>query len=651
VGCTLVAFFLLFFIVTIAAMAHKMQPPSSKVKLKRALRSLVRRLSASFGPLLARALASYALACVAGALFLNNNNQGALSLSFSESMSRLPALAGEAAVATKAATFLWLRVAQIAVTPGAAAVRAGSEWALPRAAAYVAGLSRATHLTLAAIFGALGLCLFTEREIRRRKYVARTQAAYMKASNAVKSRYTRIASSVRAKSRLAAAALPHVIFAAGCVAGLRLFPAAGDVLVDLGWVIKILWPLLATVAALSRHVPCIAERSAAVSARESTKSGMEKKSRDGERKASFSVFSSVWSTVKKRVVATAKATAQATSSITSTPSPPKLCSCKRATRHELLPWLGYWGNAGVLALFERLPVAGHFMSAVPYWELLRVLFALWQLNPLTNGMRFRLPLGRAGYQGGGVPANSSMLLRMLPRAVSDMLSTGGTLVVLALPFLFTPGFFAEIGVTLVAFGHASYVTFSLATEVDSKVALPVDACITQSAKARCWLQYWCVNTALFSFRHQLIDGVIGWMPFWTHANLIFVVWLQLPYFSGAARLYARTRRSLLEIMTKTKTTPVKINAPRPSSEKAGDKGDASEVEDDVPEEESGEVRENELTRLPSPVYELEEEEEGETLDVDAESTEDKSCIKKPESFSLLDDFSGSSSASSSKKEL
>ena len=48
--------------------------------------------------------------------------------------------------------------------------------------------------------------------------------------------------------------------------------------------------------------------------------------------------------------------------------------------------------------------------------------------------------------------------------------------------------------------------------------------------------YWIVFI-IFSLSHDFISVGFSWLPLWYHARLLFIVWLQLPYFRGAERLF------------------------------------------------------------------------------------------------------------------
>eukprot|EP00899_Mesostigma_viride_P000647 jgi/Mesvir1/10583/Mv21798-RA.1 len=60
-----------------------------------------------------------------------------------------------------------------------------------------------------------------------------------------------------------------------------------------------------------------------------------------------------------------------------------------------------------------------------------------------------------------------------------------------------------------------------------------------------WLTYWtiygCMNVAEF-----FTSRLLSWFPLYYHTKLIFLLWLQLPHFQGARRLYESYLRPFLQ---------------------------------------------------------------------------------------------------------
>ncbi|KAI8544009.1 hypothetical protein RHMOL_Rhmol08G0261900 [Rhododendron molle] len=53
-----------------------------------------------------------------------------------------------------------------------------------------------------------------------------------------------------------------------------------------------------------------------------------------------------------------------------------------------------------------------------------------------------------------------------------------------------------------------------------------------------WLAYWIIYSFL-TLMEMLLQPVLEWIPFWYDLKLVFVAWLVLPQFKGAAFLYHR----------------------------------------------------------------------------------------------------------------
>uniref|UniRef100_A0A453HU88 HVA22-like protein n=2 Tax=Aegilops tauschii subsp. strangulata TaxID=200361 RepID=A0A453HU88_AEGTS len=51
-----------------------------------------------------------------------------------------------------------------------------------------------------------------------------------------------------------------------------------------------------------------------------------------------------------------------------------------------------------------------------------------------------------------------------------------------------------------------------------------------------WLTYWVLYSLITLFE-LTFTSIIEWLPFWSSMKLIFISWLVLPYFSGAAYVY------------------------------------------------------------------------------------------------------------------
>ncbi|KAL5707041.1 HVA22-like protein e [Ranunculus cassubicifolius] len=53
-----------------------------------------------------------------------------------------------------------------------------------------------------------------------------------------------------------------------------------------------------------------------------------------------------------------------------------------------------------------------------------------------------------------------------------------------------------------------------------------------------WLAYWILYS-FFTLIEMAIQPVLAWIPIWYDMKLIFIAWLVLPQFRGAAFIYER----------------------------------------------------------------------------------------------------------------
>ncbi|KGN63469.1 HVA22-like protein e [Cucumis sativus] len=56
-----------------------------------------------------------------------------------------------------------------------------------------------------------------------------------------------------------------------------------------------------------------------------------------------------------------------------------------------------------------------------------------------------------------------------------------------------------------------------------------------------WLAYWIIYSFL-TLMEMVLQPVLEWIPIWYSVKLVFVAWLVLPQFKGAAFLYERFAR-------------------------------------------------------------------------------------------------------------
>ncbi|XP_018821623.1 HVA22-like protein e isoform X2 [Juglans regia] len=60
-----------------------------------------------------------------------------------------------------------------------------------------------------------------------------------------------------------------------------------------------------------------------------------------------------------------------------------------------------------------------------------------------------------------------------------------------------------------------------------------------------WLAYWILYSFL-TLMEMLLQPILEWIPIWYDVKLLFVAWLVLPQFQGAAFLYERYVREQMK---------------------------------------------------------------------------------------------------------
>ncbi|OAY75212.1 Protein HVA22 [Ananas comosus] len=83
-----------------------------------------------------------------------------------------------------------------------------------------------------------------------------------------------------------------------------------------------------------------------------------------------------------------------------------------------------------------------------------------------------------------------------------------------------------------------------------------------------WLAYWILYSFL-TLSEMVLESVIYWIPIWYELKLVFVAWLVLPQFRGAAFIYDKFVREQLRKQWSTKDV-AKPSSP-PSSSPSKDK--------------------------------------------------------------------------------
>ncbi|OWZ12315.1 Transmembrane protein [Phytophthora megakarya] len=115
--------------------------------------------------------------------------------------------------------------------------------------------------------------------------------------------------------------------------------------------------------------------------------------------------------------------------------------------------------------------------------------------------------------------------RVLPERhvhlAKDLWSQGPAL--FGLIFVFTPGFVASRGCSLMGFGFPAYVTIGVLGE-------------KRTRRYEWWLAYFSVAVTV-DYLLTAIGREIAWLPLFYHVKLLVMMWLQFPYFQGAERIF------------------------------------------------------------------------------------------------------------------
>jgi TB2/DP1, HVA22 family len=216
----------------------------------------------------------------------------------------------------------------------------------------------------------------------------------------------------------------------------------------------------------------------------------------------------------------------------------------------LLGWLAYWVAYWMVVFVEELPFARLAIdyAAQPYWNMARFYYVVWLLVPWTAGAELArdylvAPLisryGKRLPSGDGVEQQSSMVLNALVwmRVITaerrdllvDVTSNTGNVVLLGAIFFVTPSFVTRVGCLLIGIGYPMYASVLASMSAGS---------VQRHAR---WLTYW-IAYAVFEAGYIAASPIVGWMPFWTHGELLCLLLLQMPYFNFAERIVATFMR-------------------------------------------------------------------------------------------------------------
>jgi len=392
--------------------------------------------------------------------------------------------------------------------------------------------SPALKASLAGLAGLLAALWFAEREIRRRRWVEKAsvrigavKARYDAATRAAGDRLRAVQADVARTSKLLALLLPHLIVLAS---GALLMLVAPDVTAYCSrgfaaWGVMAGVPLVASTRLL---LPSAGDAGAPPpSSSASSDSGLEGDADDDFRP---DMLTSAALAVRKRFISDAD-------DVTVRPWMPS--STEQAASATF--WLKYWSVVATLSLVEQAPGLGHVLGLVPVWPEMRLVLGVWLQLPLTSGADVafqwmvplmdkyfrRMPAVSGERQGMALQllAGTGLVSESTRAHLAEVMSTGGPVLVLSLPFFISPSVVTRLGVLLVSLAFPAHASA---------------AAVMRGEPSPAWLEYWIVF-ALFSPVYAALEGVFGWwLPLWDQMHLVALLWLQLPYFWGARRVFA-----------------------------------------------------------------------------------------------------------------
>ncbi|KAG7382200.1 hypothetical protein PHYPSEUDO_005128 [Phytophthora pseudosyringae] len=413
----------------------------------------------------------------------------------------------DAVVATLQCLKLWGAFLLLASVPVVQLLAALSEAALPHVLAaarmgvdWVGAMDPLYQAVAALAALSAAVCI-------RQGYVHRARVQYVRARRLLELRYRAFVASLSAKWRVAAILLPHALFFALSYEALHWLPtSATDALSSeaLCGLLSVGYPLLHSVGVIRRKrlYPTHAKATPPASRPGPTSELMKKFEK-------ISIPDYEW----------------------------------RAVEACLKYWV-IWSLAactvGMLTLFLPAFVTSFFTVPLHVCNL----FLVWMHSPFTRGdialYTLLSPLmssyanrihEREAATNAEAEEKTNFLMRMLVslrvvperhvHLAKDLWSQGPAL--FGLLFMFTPGFVASRGCSLMGFGFPAYVTIGVLGE-------------KRTRRYEWWLAYFSVAVTV-DYLITAVGREIAWLPLFYHAKLLVMMWLQFPYFQGAERIF------------------------------------------------------------------------------------------------------------------
>ena len=201
----------------------------------------------------------------------------------------------------------------------------------------------------------------------------------------------------------------------------------------------------------------------------------------------------------------------------------------------------------------------------------RALYAL-----IAPALRLRASRVRAALPALPAPARASISLvagMLLPAAwrehIGQLISDGGALIG-GLLLMMTPSPITRVGLAFFALAHPALGAIELvkSSSADAKPDDSADAtggtgeCHAdderRAASLRYWVGYCVLQAALLAFA-----PMVRWLPFMAHAQLLAVLWLQLPIFRTATAIMLAVARRQASPIAAAASFPRRTSALRP----------------------------------------------------------------------------------------
>jgi hypothetical protein len=237
-----------------------------------------------------------------------------------------------------------------------------------------------------------------------------------------------------------------------------------------------------------------------------------------------------------------------------------------ATSKQRIASLQYWviwasahlatGLLLSIPVLPRVLRSGFPLIIPPRWSFHELTFyaCIWLQLPSNQGLHAAYALAapmiqsRASKYGAlmpSVPVNVKSTLQLVlsttigcerSNAIAEALFEGGILLT-GTVFLFTPTPIASVGLLILALGSPLLRTIDVvgAATTACKATATEEAAAVASVAAVVQLRYWLFYMLMRGAIH-LCQPVFQWLPFVTHGQLLFVLWLQLPILRSTTRL-------------------------------------------------------------------------------------------------------------------